>query len=298
MRIGMIIGSNQGLDDLVEQARACEAGGLHSVWLSHIFSFDALAAIAVIGREVPRIELGTAVVPIYGRHPVALAQLALTAQAACGGRLALGIGLSHQVVVETMWGLPFTKTAQHMGEYLSVLVPLVQEGRGSFQGEVFRVAANLAVPGASSFPVLVAALGPRMLRLAGEKADGTVTWMTGPATIASHVAPSIVKAAEEAGRAAPRVGVGLPICVTTDIDGARERAARDFAIYGSLPSYRAMLDREGAAGPADVALVGDEESVRAQVAALAEAGATDFMASPFGSDQEQVVTRSLLADLA
>ena len=147
-------------------------------------------------------------------------------------------------------------------------------------------------------PVLVAALGPTMLRLAGQLADGTVTWMTGPETIASHIVPTITKAAEDAGRAAPRVAVGLPVSVTTDADQAREAANRIFAIYGQLPSYRAMLDREGAEGPAQVAVVGDDESVARQISALAEAGATDFSAAPFGSSAEIRHTVDLIAGLA
>src|SRR5207248_9417130 len=146
--------------------------------------------------------------------------------------------------------------------------------------------------------VLVAALAPTMLRLAGTLADGTVTWMTGRSTIESHIVPSITKAAADAGRPAPRVAVGLPVCVTADVDAARERASRTFAVYGELPSYRAMLDREGAAGPADVAIVGDEETVRRGVTAFADAGATEFAGAIYGTQEERARTFDLMAQIA
>ena len=143
-------------------------------------------------------------------------------------------------------------------------------------------------------PLLLAALGTQMLRLAGQQADGTILWMTGPATVRDHVAPAITEAALEAGRPAPRIVCILPVCVTGDPDGARERAARVFAVYGELPSYRAMLDREGAAGPADVAIVGDEDAVGAQISALSEAGVTDFVAGEYGRGEDATRTRALL----
>ncbi|MCJ7673117.1 MAG: TIGR03564 family F420-dependent LLM class oxidoreductase, partial [Acidimicrobiia bacterium] len=258
MRIGIFGGdsANGPIDRIIDAARAAADDGFASFWLPQIFGMDALTALAVAGREVPGIELGTAVVPTYPRHPAMLAGQALTTQAAIGGRLALGIGLSHQVVIEAMFGYSFDKPVRHMREYLEILVPLVQTGSVSYAGETLTGRIGLDVKGATPFPILVAALGTKMLELAGTVADGTVTWMTGPATIESHVVPTIAGAAERAGRAAPRVGVGLPVCVTDDVTGARERAASLFEMYGTLPSYRAMLDKEGAGGPADVAIVG------------------------------------------
>jgi F420-dependent oxidoreductase-like protein len=175
----------------------------------------------------------------------------------------LGIGLSHRVVIESMFGYSFDKPARHMREYLSILLPLLREGSVSFVGKTMRAQGSVNVPEGRPVPVLLAALAPRMLRLAGGWADGTITWMTGPATVASHIVPTMAAAATEAGRPAPRVVVGLPVCVTGDADRARERAAKSFEMYGYLPSYRAMLDREGVAGPADVAVVGDGASIAA-----------------------------------
>jgi F420-dependent oxidoreductase-like protein len=299
MRIGIFAGytANGPIDTTVAAARAAADDGFATFWLPQIFGMEALIALAVVGREVPGIELGTAVVPTYPRHPVTLAQEALTTQAISGGRLVLGIGLSHQPVIEGMFGLSFDRPLRHMREYLDVLVPLLREGSVSVAGETITGRAALDVKGATPPPVLLAALGPKMLELAGSVVDGTVTWMTGPATIEAHVVPVITAAAEAADRASPRVGVGLPVCVTGDIDGARERASALFEIYGTLPSYRAMLDREGAAGPADVALVGDEETVRAQVERLESIGATEFVANIFGSTEERDRTRGFLQSL-
>ena len=296
MRYGMMLSDAEGLDKLIEQTRRLADDGFHTGWMSQIFGMDALTALAVVGREVPGIELGTAVIPTYPRHPMMLAQQALTTQAAIGGRLALGIGLSHQIVIESVFGYSFEKPARHMREYLSILRPLIHEGTVNFEGDTLKAMTMMpvSIPGATPMPILLAALAPQMLKLAGAVGDGTVTWMTGPATVADHIVPNITAAAKEAGRPAPRISVGLPVCVTNDPTAARETAATTFSIYGQLPSYRAMLDREGAAGPADVAIVGDEDAVAKQLQAVAEAGATDFAAAPFGSGEEIERTRQML----
>jgi F420-dependent oxidoreductase-like protein len=288
------------MDELVKAAKETADQGFATYWMPQIFGLDALTALAVLGREVPDIELGTAVIPTYPRHPMMLAGQALTTQNASNGRLALGIGLSHQIVVEAMWGLSFDKPVRHMREYLSILRPLLYGEPVSFQGESFRTSGSLTVASAHGAPpILVAALGTQMLNVTGRLADGTITWMTGPSTLAEHTVPTLRSAAAAAGRPdAVRVVAGLPVCVTDDEKDARERAANVFAIYGQLPSYRAMLDREGAEGPADVALVGDEATVRSGVERLAEAGVTDFLAAEFGSsDSERSRTRDLLRSL-
>jgi 5,10-methylenetetrahydromethanopterin reductase len=291
--IGDIAGAPADLDGLIAQAKRAEADGFASGWFAHIMGLDAITAAAFCGRATSRIELGTAVVPTFPRHPAAMAQQALSAQAAAGGRFALGVGLSHQLVIEGMFGLSFAKPYSHMKEYLAVLKPLIDTGSVAYAGEEYRVNIQLNVPGATPCPVLVAALAPRMLALTGAVADGTITWMTGLKTIREHTVPRISEAAAKAGRPRPRVVVGLPIAVTKDVAAARESAARGFQIYGMLPSYRAMLDREGADGPADVALAGDESAVGAALDRLAEAGATDFLAIPFKvHGDEEVVERT------
>jgi 5,10-methylenetetrahydromethanopterin reductase len=300
MRIGYFGGTiNDGtIDDVVVDARDAEAAGYSSYWVPQIFGHDALTVLAVVGREVPRIELGTSVVPTYPRHPMALAQQCLTVNAATGGRLCLGIGLSHQVVIEDMMGMSFDKPVRHMREYLDVLGPMSRGETVHADGDVYRVHAAVNVNGSSAFPIVVAALGPQMLKLAAERADGTITWCTGPRTLGDHTIPTINAAAEAAERPAPRVVAALPVCVTTDVAAAHERAAEVFAIYGQLPSYRAMLDREGAAGPADIAIVGSADEVVERVGALADIGVTDFAAVSFpGSADEAAETRAALATL-
>lgn len=300
MRIGMSLTDQTGPDALTElrdQLRQAADDGFASAWISNIFGLDALTALAVAGSQVPGIEVGTAVVPTYPRHPAALAQQALTVALAVGGRLTLGIGLSHRLVIEDMYGQSFERPARHMREYLSILLPLLDGEAADFDGDTIRAKIGLSVPRPSRVPVLLAAMAPVMLRLAGQRADGTVLWMTGPATVRDYIVPAITRAAQAAGRPEPRVVCILPVCVTDDPDLARTRAARVFAIYGQLPSYRAMLDREGAAGPADVALIGDEDTVGSQITALAEAGVTDFVAGEFARGEDAKRTRALLKSL-
>lgn len=296
LKIGLGVGG-KNVAEAVKAVRDAEADGFASAWFSHIFGLDAMTACALAGAATERIELGTFVVPTYPRHPHAMAQQAASTNDACGGRFTLGIGLSHQIVIETMFGLSFEHPAKHMAEYLAVLMPLLRDGAVQHSGELFKVAAQLERP-ADSPPVVIAALGPKMLELAGTLTDGTATWTTGAKTLAGHIVPSITAAASAAGRPAPRVIAGLPVCVTDDPDAARALAARVFAIYGQLPSYRAMLDREGAATPADIALVGGEDEVTAQVDELAAGGVTEFGASIFGSPDEVARTRKLMATLA
>jgi F420-dependent oxidoreductase-like protein len=295
MQIGIMAGAtggDDGLDALVASAKDFEARGFDTMWMANIFGIDAITAAAIIGRETVTIGLGTAVVPTYPRHPTALAQQALTAQVACAGRFALGIGLSHKVVIEDMLGLSYARRAKHMREYMAVLGPLLRGEPAKFEGEEYRVNLALAIPGATPVPTLLAALGDHMLRIAGETADGTILWMTGPDTIEKHVGPKLRSAAADSGRPDPRIVAGLPIVLTENVDAARESIAKILAIYGQLPSYRAMLDKEGAAGPADVALVGNEKALDTQIQRLRDVGVTDFSAS-IAPTEEGAVERTL-----
>jgi F420-dependent oxidoreductase-like protein len=300
MRIGLSLEMNGTIDDIVARATSLSATGVSSLWSSPIFGWDTLTVLAIVGREVPTLTLGTAVIPVHPRHPTMLATQALTVQAATGGRLALGIGLSHQMVVENVWGLSFDRPARYMEEYLSILMPMLAGEQVSFQGDVLR-ANTLGPPeteGATPPPVLVAALGSVMLGIAARQASGTITWMVGLSTLADHIVPTITSAAATAGRPRPQVVVTLPVCVTADVDAARARAGRLFSLYGHLPSYRAMLDREGAAGPSDVAVVGTEEDVSAAISRFADAGATEFSAAAFGTPEEVTRTQALLGSIS
>jgi F420-dependent oxidoreductase-like protein len=265
-----------------------------------IFGVDSLTALATVGREVASVPLGTFVVPTYSRHPMVMAMQALTVQAATGGRFTLGIGLSHRPVIESAFGLSFDTPVRHIREYLSILVPLLLGEKVRFEGAdvTTRGFSPLDAPGASPPPVMVAALGPQMLRLAGQLANGTVLWMVGPKTLADHVVPTITSAAEAAGRPPPEIFAGLPVSVSADPEATRERAAEQFAFYDTLASYRSMLDREGAGRPVDIAVVGDEDSVARQLRHLIEVGATGLVLHVFGSGEDQLRTTKLLTELA
>ena len=297
MRIGPFIGTMGAAGTLqgqVQQVVDAESDGFDSFWTPQISGVDALTMLALSGESTSTIEVGTAVVPTYPRHPTALAQQALTTQAATGGRLLLGIGLSHKPNVEGRWGMSFRSPAQHMKEYLTILQSLMDTGSVDFRGEHFNVSGDIQRMTDSPPTVCIAALGPRMLRLAGSRAGGTITWMVGPRTLDSHIVPRIRAAADEAGRPSPRVCVGLPICVSDDRQAAFKAAAGYYHGYGNLPSYRRMLDIEGVESPAEVAIIGNEAEVESQLRDLSSAGATDFLASvfPAGDDPNASTART------
>lgn len=294
MQLG-VFSQHATVDALVAEARDVNQRGFGSFWVPQIFGFDAITALGIVAHDVPSLQLGTAVVPTYPRHPMMLAAQALTVQQISQGRFTLGIGLSHQIVIESMLGISFDKPVRHLREYLSILLPLVRGEASDFAGDTLTAKVTLEIPDAPPVPVLVAALGSQLLKVAGTRAEGTVTWMTGPATIESHVGPTIRAAAEAAGRPAPRIVAALPVCVTDDPDAEREKAGALFQMYGFLPSYRAMLDLEGAEGPADVAIVGDEATVRAGIQRVIDAGATEFVVVPFANRERTLeVAQSLL----
>lgn len=298
MRIGVTVGlgehSETDICGLLKRVKELEARGFPTVWMPTGPGFDPVTALAVAGAQTSTIELGSAVVPTWPRHPVALAQQALTAQAAAGGRFTLGVGISHQVMMTGALGLPYDRPLRHIREYLEVINPLVGGSPVSFRGEVYNVSVELSVSNAvGAVPVVLAAMGPAMLRLAGTATAGTITSWVGPRTLADHIVPTIESAAAAAGRVAPRVVVGLPIALTHDPEQVRDRLADQAAVYATLPSYRAMLAREGAAGPADVALCGDEAALDAGLDRLRNAGATDFAAQLLPLGIESVAARTI-----
>ena len=280
MKIGCMLGmAGKGLctiDEYIAEAQQAETLGFDQVWMGQVFSTDAISMMTLLGRETQKIRLGTAVTPSYPRHPTSLALQALTASAASDNRFDLGLGLSHKIVIEDMYGFSYDKPTRHMSEYLQVLKPLLASEQCNFSGEQYRVNAKMAVPGASRVPLLLAALGPKMLELAGRYSDGTITWMTGAQTLASHIVPTITAAASDAGKAPPRIIAGLPVVLTDKPDEVREKIAEQLVIYGQLPSYKAMLEKEGASTPADIALVGNEAELRRQIQSLRDAGVTDL----------------------
>ncbi|WP_261560707.1 TIGR03564 family F420-dependent LLM class oxidoreductase, partial [Frankia tisae] len=301
MDIGITVGDVRGpatLAEVIGQVQTAADAGFTTAWSAQAPGWDALTVLAVAGAQAPGIGVGTAVVPVAQRHPLVLASQALSVQAAVGDRFTLGIGAGIAMMVRSMFGLPTDRPARRMREYLSVLRPLLQGQTVSHRGETLTAVGAVDVAGVTPPPVLLAALGPAMLRVAGQCADGTITWMTGPRTLTDHIVPTIAAAATAGGRGMPRVVAGFLVCVTNDEAAARERVAGRFALAGQVPEYRAMLDREGAAGPGDVAVIGDEDSVARQLRRLADAGVTDLLASPVGSTDEQDRTTAVLAELA
>ena len=274
------IGRTHTIEELIGLAQRVEEAGLDTVWMANVFALDAIMTMGMAGHATKRIEVGTAVTPTYPRHPTAIAQQAVTAAAASGNRFTLGIGLAHKVMVEDALGISFAKPAAHMKEYLAVLEPLLNGETVNYEGEQYTVRGiSVGAAGVEQVPLIVAALGEKMLDLAGRHAAGTITWMVGPNTLRDHIIPKISASASAAGRTTPRVIAGAPIVLTDDPDAARAKIDRGLAVYGQLPSYRAMMDREGVNSPAELAIVGDEQTLRDGLARIRDAGATDFNAA-------------------
>ena len=278
--------------------RACDEG-FSGWWLAQTGLVDALTVFATLADAAPGLEFGTAVIPTYPRHPTALAGQALTTAAAIGDRsFVLGVGLSHRPVVEERLGMSFDRPIRHLRDYLSVLLPLLETGQVNYDGEAFTAHVEATRPEVKTPSVMVAALGQQVLRVTGHRTDGTILWMVGERTVAEHIPPRLTEAANDAGRVPPRIVCSLPVCVTNSPDSARAAADSVFELYGHLPSYRAMLDLEGATGPGDVAVIGSEEEVASRLTAMADAGVTDFSALEFGTTPDEfAATRGLLRDL-
>jgi 5,10-methylenetetrahydromethanopterin reductase len=314
MRIGVMIGPERGryatkIERLRADARWAEDAGMASVWIPQIpDDFDALTAAALVGTDTARIEIGTAVVPVQPRHPIALAQQALSVQAACGGRLALGLGVSHHWVIDEMLGLPYERPVATMRAHLDVLDQALRgPGPVDVENEFFRVHNPLDITDLAPTPVLLAALGPVMLRLAGERTDGTILWMADERAIGSHIAPTITRAAEAAGRPAPRVVAGVPVCLCRDdeVDLAVARANRVLAEAEVSPNYQRLLDHGDARNVGDILAAGSEAAIEKRLRAFTDAGATEvsIRVVPIGADREERIasserTRAYLSALA
>ena len=286
------------IDAVVDRVRSTAAAGLASIWFPQTAGLDTLTALAVAAHEVPGIRIGTAVVPIQGRHPIPLAQQALSVADAAGpGRFTLGIGVTHAPVSDAWYGIPYRGIVELCAEEIEALAALLGPDRhADLVGQHLVARMTISVPGPPPGLVL-AALGPRMLDLAGTLSDGTVTWMTGPKTLEASIVPRIGQAAAAAGRPSPRVIVGLPVCLTSAPDEARARLTPSMAGAATMPSYRRMLAAEGAADPTEIAIVGDEAAVAAGVARLEHGGATELLANVVGTADEQARTRAYLASL-
>ena len=314
MRVGLMVGPERGryatkVQRMQADARWAEEAGLATVWIPQIpDEFDALTAAAMVGAATHRIEVGTAVVPVQPRHPVALAQQVLSVQAVCEGRLALGLGVSHHWVIDEMMGLPYEHPVPTMRSYLDVLDrALAGPGPVDVENELFRVHNPLDVTDITPTPVLLAALGPRMLALCGERTDGTILWLADERAIASHVVPSLTRAATAAGRAAPRVVAGIPVCLCRDdeVDAAVARTNRILSEAEVSPNYQKLMDHGDAENVGDILAAGSESAILERLHRFADAGVTDISVRvvPIGDGRDELIassnrTRELLATLA
>jgi F420-dependent oxidoreductase-like protein len=295
VRIGLMVGSDrerprsQRLAGLVSDGRACEDAGFASFWMAQVPGYlDALTVAALLGQSTTRIEIGTAVVPVQTRHPLIMAQQALTTQAACAGRFTLGVGASHHWIIDGQLGLPYEKPARLLADYLGVLQPgLAGPGLVDVENQSFRVRSPIDVSDAPT-PVLVAALGPVMLRLAGERADGTILWLADERAIESHVVPRISAAARSAGRPAPRIVAGVPVavCLPHEVEGARANASEMLGHADFSPNYVRLLDHGDARDVGDTMAAGDEAAILQRLSRYRDAGVTDLAARvvPLGDD--------------
>jgi F420-dependent oxidoreductase-like protein len=300
MRVGLMIGPERGryrtkVERLRADARWADDAGLASVWIPQIpDDFDALTAAALVGDETARIEIGTAVVPIQPRHPIALAQQVLSVQAVCEGRLALGVGVSHHWIIDDMLGLPYERLAPTMRDYLDVLDQAFRApGIVDVENERFRVHNPLDITDIAPTPVLLAALGPVMLRLAGERTDGTILWMADERAIGSHIAPTITRAAANAARPAPRIVAGIPVCLCGEheVDAAVARTNRILAEAEVSPNYQQLLEHGDARSVGDILAAGSESSIEKRLRAFADAGVTDISVRvvPIGEGRDELI---------
>ena len=288
MRIGVMVGSDrerpraERLTGLIADGRAAEDAGFSSFWIPQVPGYlDALTAIALLGQTTNRIEIGSAVVPVQTRHPIAMAQQALTTQLACGGRFALGLGASHEWIIQEQLGLPYHRPAHLVKDYVDVLTAaFTAPGRVDVENDGFRVHSPMDVADPTPLPVLLAALGPVMLRLAGERANGTILWMADERAIGDHVTPRITSAAAYAGRPAPRIVAGVPVAVCSpgEVDDARAHASDVLGHAEFSPNYVRLLEHGDAADVGDTMAAGTEETILTRLRRYRDAGVTDLAA--------------------
>ena len=314
MRLGVMIGAERGdmarkVTKFLEDIEWAESAGFDTAWMPQVPNdFDVLTMVSLMGTRTSRIELGTAVVPLQAQHPIALARQALSVHAGSGGRLALGVGPSHHWIITDMLGLPYEKPAAYTRDYLEVLnAALAGPGDVDVENDSFTVHNPTVLSAETPMPVLVAALGPVMLQIAGELTDGTVLWMADERAIGEHIAPRITKAAENAGRPAPRIIAGIPVCLcaNSEIEAAKARANRILAEAETSPNYQRLLDRGDARDVGDLCAAGDAEQILRRFRAFADAGVTDLSVRllPIGETRDELVaskhrTREVISELA
>ncbi|MFJ6750968.1 MULTISPECIES: TIGR03564 family F420-dependent LLM class oxidoreductase [unclassified Streptomyces] len=306
MTIGVAInatGAGNQIDATVRRAAEAAAAGLRSAWFGQTFGADSPQLAAIVGREVPGLQVGTSAIPVFGRHPLLVSSQALTAQAATHGRYHLGLALGTKLLTEGGFGIPYERPVARLREFLTALRALTESGSADFHGELItaRTPIPAHVPGAEDgVPLLVAAMGPQALRASGELADGILPYLAGPRALAEHIVPKVTAAARAAGRPAPRIVALVHGVVTDDVDTVRERATEQLAFYEQIPSYARAIALSGGTRAADVAVIGDERTVAAEVRRYRDAGATEvvFAGTEIAGDAARHRTWALLGELA
>ncbi|MCL8011590.1 LLM class F420-dependent oxidoreductase [Streptomyces sp. AS02] len=303
MTTGVALPLHHRIDGTVQLAREAHEAGLRSAWFGQTFAYDSPSLAAIIGREVPGLHVGTAAIPVFGRHPLLVSSQAQTAQAATGGRYHLGLALGTRELTETGFGIPYERPIRRLREFLTALRQLVETGSADFHGELLTATTPLsaAVPGAEPpVPILVAAMGPQALRVSGELADGILPYLAGPRALAEHIVPAVTAAAEAAGRPAPRIVAFVPGVVTADAEAVRETATEALAFYERFPSYQRVIELSGVSRAADLAVIGDEEAVAAEVRRYRDAGATEvvFTTTELAGEADRLRTWKLLGESA
>ncbi|WP_129768362.1 LLM class F420-dependent oxidoreductase [Streptomyces sp. L-9-10] len=306
MTVGVALnatGPDNQIDATVRLAQEAATAGLRSAWFGQTLGADSPQLAAIVGREVPGLQVGTSAIPVFGRHPLIVAGQALTAQAATHGRYHLGLALGSKLVAEGAFGIPFERPVARLREFLTALRQLTETGTADFRGELLTANTPLParVPGAEAgVPLLVAAMGPQALRASGELADGILPYLAGPRALAEHIVPAVTTAAEAAGRPAPRIVALVYGVVTDDVDAVRAKATEQLAFYEQIPSYARVIELSGGRRAADVAVIGDEATVAAEVRRYRDAGATEvvFAGTDIAGEADRRRTWALLGDLA
>ncbi|MCX5205439.1 LLM class F420-dependent oxidoreductase [Streptomyces sp. NBC_00237] len=291
------------IDATVQLAREAEAAGLKSAWFGQTFGPDSPQLAAIVGREVTGLHVGTSAIPVFGRHPLLVSSQAQTAQAATHGRYHLGLALGTKLLTEKGFGIPYERPIARLREFLTALRQLTDTGNADFHGELLTATTPISarVPGAEGgVPLLVAAMGPQALRVSGELADGILPYLAGPRALSEHIVPAVTSAAEAAGRPAPRIVALVYGVVTDDADAVREKAAEQLSFYEQFPSYARAIELSGGQRAVDVAVIGDEEEVAAEVRRYRDAGATEvvFAGTEIAGEADRRRTWALLGELA
>ncbi|MET9218728.1 MULTISPECIES: TIGR03564 family F420-dependent LLM class oxidoreductase [unclassified Streptomyces] len=306
MTVGVTLHASEAanqVDATVELAREAAAHGLRSAWFGQTFGADSPQLAAIVGREVPGLHVGTSAIPVFGRHPLLVSSQAQTAQAATHGRYHLGLALGTKLLTEAGFGIPFERPVARLREFLTALRQLTQTGAADFHGELLTAATPVParVPGAEGgVPLLVAAMGPQALRVSGELADGILPYLAGPRALSEHIVPAVTAAARAAGRPAPRIVALVSGVVTDDVDAVRAKATEQLAFYEQIPSYARAIELSGGRRASDVAVIGDEETVAAEVRRYRDAGATEvvFSGTDIAGEADRLRTWTLLGELA